>query len=361
MKNNRFEQQVVKALTSFSGPDGRGIAPEMIDSVQTDEQGGVSLVLKVDPAKGTALEPFRQSVEMYLSTLPGVSSAQVILTAEKIKAPAAPDPHGMAKNPPLSLPIHHIIAVASGKGGVGKSTLAFNLARTLGAMGRRVGLLDADIYGPSVPKLSGLGQTKPALNEAGKLIPPIAHGIKVMSMGFLVEEEKAMIWRGPMVQTAFYQLLRDVDWADGHHPLDVLIIDMPPGTGDVQLTLAQKVPVTGAIIISTPQDLALIDARKAIAMFEKTNVKILGLVENMSVYCCPNCGYEDAIFGHGGAKDEAAKSGVPFLGEIPLNGQIRAESDSGAGASHPAYEQIARSIISSLKRHRSGLINQLET
>jgi ATP-binding protein involved in chromosome partitioning len=348
MKNINIEQQIVNALGSFSGAQGQTIYKDMIESFTVDDQGGVNLILKVDPSQGASLEPFRQSVESFILSLPSVSHAQVILTAEKTKASGVPDPHGMAKNPPLSLPIRHIIAVASGKGGVGKSTVAFNLARALAAMGKSVGLLDADIYGPSVAKLSGLLQKKPALNEVGKLIPPIAHGMKVMSMGFLVEEEKAMIWRGPMVQTAFYQLLRDVDWADGDSPLDILIIDMPPGTGDVQLTLAQKVQVTGAVIVSTPQDLALIDARKAITMFEKTNVRILGLVENMSVYCCPKCGYEDAIFGHGGAKDEAAKRGVPFLGEIPLNGQIRADSDSGIGASHPAYRDIAHATLNAL-------------
>ena len=246
----------------------------------------------------------------------------------------------MEKNPRLELPIKQIIAVASGKGGVGKSTVAMNLAVALAKSGLSTGLLDADIYGPSVPKMSGLEGQRPQQNEAGKLVPLSAFGLKVMSIGFMLDNEAPLVWRGPMVQTAVYQMLRDVEWGTAEKPLDVLIVDMPPGTGDAQLTLAQKVPVTGAVIVSTPQDIALIDARKAVKMFEKVGVKIFGLIENMSTHVCSNCGHEEHIFGHGGAKSEAEKLGVPFLGEIPLSIGIRKNSDEGK----PSAEDVFRGI-----------------
>jgi ATP-binding protein involved in chromosome partitioning len=222
--------------------------------------------------------------------------------------------------------VKKIVAVASGKGGVGKSTVAINLAVALKVKGLKVGLLDADIYGPSVPKLSGV-KDKPKTSADSKkmLIPLEAHGLKLMSMGFLVAEDTPMIWRGPMVQSALIQMMRDVEWGE----LDVLVIDMPPGTGDAALTLAQQTPVSGAVVVSTPQDIALIDARKAAAMFEKVHVPILGIVENMSYFVCPHCGQRSDIFGHGGARDEALRRGVPFLGEVPLDAEIRAKSDEG--------------------------------
>jgi ATP-binding protein involved in chromosome partitioning len=223
--------------------------------------------------------------------------------------------------------VKNIIAVASGKGGVGKSTVAVNLAAALQAAGKAVGLLDADIYGPSVPRMLGL-DTKPQINENKKFTPPVANGMKVMSMGLLVAEGAPMVWRGPMVQSAIIQMLKDVDWG----ALDYLIIDLPPGTGDVQLTLAQQIQLTGAVIVSTPQDIALIDARKAVAMFQRVGVPILGLVENMSYHTCTNCGHQSHIFGHGGARAEAEKLGVPLLAEIPLNADIRALSDAGTPA-----------------------------
>jgi ATP-binding protein involved in chromosome partitioning len=219
--------------------------------------------------------------------------------------------------------VQSIIAVASGKGGVGKSTVAVNLALGLAALGLKTGLLDADIYGPSVPRLLDIKE-KPR-SDGKKLFPIEKFGLKAMSIGFLVEEDKPMIWRGPMVQSAITQMLGDVEWA----PLDVLVVDMPPGTGDAQLTLAQRVPLKGAIIVSTPQDLALIDARKGLAMFRKTEVPVLGIVENMSLFICPNCGHETHIFGHGGARETAAQLGVDFLGEIPLVQAIRETSDAG--------------------------------
>ena len=325
-----------------------------ISGLQISDAGEVLFCIEVDPAIGSAMEDMRIAAEEAISKIGGVTNVTAILTSRN-PAAAPTDPHGMNKNPPLTLPIKKIIAVASGKGGVGKSTVAFNLAYALGKAGQKVGLLDADIYGPSVPLLSGLQGQKPsppqsppqaggkdAQRQGGeKLIPLEAHGLKLMSIGFLSGGDQAMIWRGPMVQTAIYQMLRDVDWGREDDPLDVLMIDMPPGTGDAQLTLAQKVPVTGAVIVSTPQDLALIDARKAVQMFEKTNVPVLGLIENMSRYCCPECGYEDAIFGTGGAKAEAAKIGVPFLGAIPLNSDIRAKSDRGEPLELDVFEEIA--------------------
>jgi len=302
----------------------------------------VTLLLEIDPAKGAEMETLRQSAERAVAALSGVKKATAIMTAEKKGATS--DPHGMNKNPPLTLPIKKIIAVGSGKGGVGKSTVAFNLALALARAGKKVGLLDADVYGPSVPKLAGLEGKKPE-QKNDKIIPFTVHGVKIMSIGFMVEADQALIWRGPMAQSALYQMLRDVEWGDERNPLDVLIIDLPPGTGDIQLTLVQKVPVSGAVIVSTPQDLALIDARKAVAMFEKVGVPVLGIVENMSVYVCPNCGYEDHIFGHGGAAAEAKQRGIPFLGEIPLTMTIRAAGDAGKPADSPIFQGIAQKII----------------
>lgn len=315
-------------------------------------QGGhVIVTIEVDPAQGGEMEPLRQSVEKAVLSCKGVEKVSAILTAQKPnEAQAAqqkraiPDPHGMEKNPVLDIPARHIIVVASGKGGVGKSSVAANLAVGLAQVHKfstgsgagqvlpqplRVGLLDADIYGPSQPLMMGDVAYKPALDEAKKLIPLSRHGIKIMSIGFLTDADKALVWRGPMVQTAFYQMLRDVAWAEKGAPLDYLVIDMPPGTGDVQLTLAQKVKASGAVIVSTPQDIALIDARRAVEMFNKTNVPILGIVENMSIHICENCGHEDHIFGHGGAAAEAKKIGVPFLGALPLSRQVREDSDAG--------------------------------
>ena len=324
------ENDVWQALRAVNDP-GRGaniVALNMVQGLQISG-GRVLFSLEVDPARGAMLEPLRQAAERAVAVLPGVTQVTAVLTAEKkVSAAAKMDPHGMAKNPPLQLPIRHIIAVASGKGGVGKSTVALNLAVALARGGQKTGLLDADIYGPSVPRLTGIGMKKPEMND-DKLQPLEAHGLKVMSIGFMVDGEAPLVWRGPMVQTALYQMLRDVAWGAPDSPLDVLVVDMPPGTGDAQLTLAQKVPLAGAVIVSTPQDLALADARKGIEMFRKVHVPILGLIENMSTHICSNCGHEEHIFGHGGAKDEAEKQGVPFLGEIPLDISIRTAADAG--------------------------------
>jgi ATP-binding protein involved in chromosome partitioning len=333
------------------------VSPEHVQGLQIDENGVVLFSLIVDPADGTAMEDMRQQAEQAVLSISGVTSVTAILTAEKASAPAPnesadnrhADPHGMNKNPRLRLPIKKIIAVASGKGGVGKSTVAVNIAAALAKFGHSVGLLDADIYGPSVPRLTGLPYEKPQMDANKNLIPFDAHGMKVMSIGFMVDQETPMIWRGPMVQSAIYQMMRDVAWAEESDPLDILVIDMPPGTGDAQLTLAQKINVDGAIIVSTPQDLALIDAIKAIEMFRKTDVPILGLIENMSTHICTNCGHEDPIFGSGGAEEEAQKRGINFLGKIPLKGQIRADSDNGKLSDIEAYSDIANLISSSLR------------
>ncbi len=341
-------EKILTALSQIVDEDrGQDIVTlNMVSGLEVSKDGDVLFLLEVPLSAGAGMEPLRQKAESAAKAVPGVKTVSVILTAERPaveSASAGPDPHNMNKNPPLSLPIRHIIAVGSGKGGVGKSTVAFNLAYALSQKGLSVGLMDADIYGPSVPHLSGMTGQKPEMGEGRKLIPPEAHGLKLMSMGFLVDAEKPMIWRGPMVQSAFYQMLRDVDWTKDGAPLDVLVIDLPPGTGDVQLTLAQKISVTGAVIVSTPQDLALLDARKAIAMFEKTGVKILGLIENMSFYICPSCGHTDHIFGHGGARAEAEKQGVPFLGEIPLSLPIREAADEGRPVAG-AYIDIADKV-----------------
>lgn len=310
------------------------------------DAGTAYITLQVDPARGSALEDIRLSVERAVADHEGIQKAQVVLTAEKKRTQekAAPDPHGINKVPRLeNLPIKKIIVVGSGKGGVGKSTIAANLAVSFKKQGLKVGILDADIYGPSQPTMFGLSGKKPKQKDK-RIIPLEKNGIKIMSVGFLVDQSQAVIWRGPMVQTALIQLFRDVKWGDEKKPLDVLIVDLPPGTGDVQLTLAQKVPVDGAVIVSTPQDIAWIDARKAIAMFEKTGVPVLGFIENMSPHICSNCGHEEHIFGHGGAAKEAEKLGVKFLGDIPLSIDLRVSMDKGKPAGLPdgIAETIAR-------------------
>jgi ATP-binding protein involved in chromosome partitioning len=296
------------------------------------------------------MEPVRREAEALLMRQPGVTNAAVVLTAHKAPAPAAPaggHTHGHgAPKPPLLPDVKAIVAVASGKGGVGKSTVAVNMAVSLARQGHKVGLLDADIYGPSLPRMLGLNRRPEVRND--KMIPLQAWGLSCMSIGFLVEEETPMIWRGPMVMGALEQMMGQVEWG----PLDILVVDMPPGTGDAQLTMAQRVALTGAVIVSTPQDIALIDARRGVRMFEKTNVPVLGLVENMSFYCCPNCGHRADIFGHGGAKAEAARLGTEFLGEIPLLLDIRHAADAGTpiAASAPesdaakAYDALARRV-----------------
>jgi ATP-binding protein involved in chromosome partitioning len=340
------QQQVLDALAKVASPRGVALTNAGVLSAISAGDGKVFFSINVEAAEARAWENVRAAAEAAVRAIPGVEVVMVALTAERkagSAAAAAPPPHRHAQGvqnvsahrPPAGgaspmskqseIPgVAAVIAVASGKGGVGKSTTAINLALGLRDLGLRVGLLDADIYGPSVPRLTGIHE-KPQLNDERKMIPLARFGLSIMSIGFLVEEETAMIWRGPMVMSAITQMLRDVAWGT----LDVLVVDMPPGTGDAQLTLAQNVPLKGAIIISTPQDLSLIDARRGLAMFRKVNVPVLGIIENMSYFQCPHCGTQSDIFGHGGARHEAERLAVPFLGEIPLHMSIRTTSDSG--------------------------------
>lgn len=322
-------ESVLDMLRSVTLPDRKEniVDPGMVQGINISSDGHVVFMIEVDPSEGATLEPLRQKAEQVVQSMPGVKSVRAVLTAQK-KPDRVPDPHGMDKNPKLNLPIKKIIAVASGKGGVGKSTVAAGLAIGLAKEGYGVGLLDADIYGPSQPRMMGLEGQKP-VQKSNKIEPLEAYGVKVMSIGFMVDTKKALVWRGPMVQSAIYQLLRDVAWGTEEKPLDFLIVDMPPGTGDAQLTMAQKVPLGGAIVVSTPQDIALLDARKGVEMFEAVKVPVLGIIENMSMFVCANCGHETHIFNHGGAKKEAEALGVPFLGEIPLDIAIRKAGDKG--------------------------------
>jgi len=331
------KEQVLAALAKVSAPGGAALtdAKVLSDVVVTDRK--VFFSLTVDAAAVKAWEPVRQAAETAVRAIPGVQSALVALTAERAagaasapQQPAAPagQPRRAAHpadNVPAGVPgVDAVIAVASGKGGVGKSTTAVNLALALRDLGLKVGMLDADIYGPSLPKLLAIRE-KPQTVGGNRLKPISRYGLTVMSIGFLIDEETPMIWRGPMVMSAITQMLFEVEWGK----LDVMVVDMPPGTGDAQLTMAQQVPLKGAVIVSTPQDLALVDARRGIAMFKRVNVPVLGLVENMSYFLCPHCGERSDIFGHGGARKEAERLGVPFLGEVPLHMSIREKSDSG--------------------------------
>jgi ATP-binding protein involved in chromosome partitioning len=350
---------VLHALAGVAGPDGRTPLPgsgALSDIVIQDDK--VYFSIAIDPKRAMELEPMRAAAEKAVLAMRGVGGVVATLTSERPQGPSshqqAPGQRSTGARTAISLPeVAAIVAVASGKGGVGKSTTTANLALGLHALGLKVGIMDADVFGPSQPMLFGLEGTKPDQRD-GKLIPLENYGIKLMSIGFLVDAEAAMVWRGPMVMSAIQQLLRDVHWGQ----LDVLLVDMPPGTGDAQLTLAQSVPLSGAVIVSTPQDLALIDARRGIAMFQKTNVPVLGLIENMSYFICDGCGKRHELFSHGGAKTEANKLGTAFLGEIPLDLAIREGSDNGVpivmaepGGPHAAaYTDIAKTIASTLRR-----------
>ena len=366
------ESAVRKVLDTVIDPvTGRSVAALGMVSGVVTRAGHVAVTLEVDPARGTALEPLRQACEQAIRAMPGVLSATAVMTAERAAPPpppAAGGHHGHSHGAPaakttggggrIDVPgVKHIIAVASGKGGVGKSTTAVNLALGLAANGLATGLLDADIYGPSMPRM--LGVTEKPESADGKMLKPIEkYGLKTMSIGYIVNEDTPMIWRGPMVSSALEQMLRDVQWGD----LDVLVVDMPPGTGDAQLTLAQRVALAGAVIVSTPQDIALVDARKGLNMFRKVAVPVLGIVENMSYFLCPHCGERSEIFGHGGAREEADKLGVPFLGEIPLHLDIRTTSDSGHpivvskpdSAHAQAYKNIAGRVWKQLSANQRG-------
>jgi ATP-binding protein involved in chromosome partitioning len=351
--------QVLEALMRVRDPaSGQNVVESgLIQGLQLRE-GHIGFAVEVAPSRGAAAEPLRKACEDAVAALPGVLSVTAVLTAHSERPggaqpqPQPQQPQAQQRPAPGCVPgVGAIIAVASGKGGVGKSTVAVNLALGLAALGLKTGLLDADIYGPSVPRLLGLHE-KPTSD--GKILQPLeAYGIKAMSIGLLVGEDTPMIWRGPMVQSALTQMLSGVAWA----PLDVLVVDMPPGTGDTQLTLVQRVALAGAVIVSTPQDIALIDARKAIAMFQKTEVPLLGVIENMSVFLCPNCGHESHIFGHGGARETAAKLHADFLGEIPLLPVVRETSDAGkpvvatqpGSAAAQAFIAIAQKVAAKLQ------------
>lgn len=359
------KEQVLAALAKVPAPGGAALPDTRVLSEVVVSDGKVFFSLTVDAAAVKAWEPVRKAAEEAVRAIPGVQSALVALTAERSFGSAARGPqpahtavqaqraaHPADKTQPGIPGVEAVIAVASGKGGVGKSTTAVNMALGLRDLGLKVGMLDADIYGPSLPKLLAIKE-KPQTIGGTRLKPIDRYGLTVMSIGFLIDEETPMIWRGPMVMSAITQMLREVEWGK----LDIMVVDMPPGTGDAQLTMAQQVPLKGAVIVSTPQDLALIDARRGVAMFKRVNVPVLGVVENMSYFLCPHCGTRSDIFSHGGARHEAARLGVPFLGEVPLHMAIREKSDAGLpvvatepdGEHARIYRDIATKVLNQLK------------
>lgn len=349
---------VLAALSRISLPQGGDPVSRDLVRALVIEGGVVRFVLEAEtPEAARALEPVRAEAERVVAALPGVDKVAVAMTAH---GPAPKRPAGEApslqigRHPtpgPSEVPgVRRILAVGSGKGGVGKSTVSANLAVALAREGWRVGLVDADIYGPSQPRMMGVTK-RPASPDGKTMIPPVAYGVRMISIGLMLPEEQALIWRGPMLMGALQQLMTQVAWGD----LDVLVIDMPPGTGDVQMTLCQKFPVTGAIVVSTPQDVALLDARRAINAFQTLKTPILGLVENMSTFLCPNCGHEAHIFGEGGVRREAEKLGLPFLGALPLAVEVRLAGDGGmpvAATDSPLaepYRAMARGLIAALR------------
>lgn len=354
-------EQVLEVLAGIALPGGGDlVSRELVRALDVTDDSIRFVIEAASPEEARVLGPARDAAERAVAVLPGVTSVSVVLTAHgpaaqgtsQVQSPQAPPSLKIGRHPePQQGPqkvsgVDRILAIGSGKGGVGKSTVSSNLAVALARQGRRVGLLDADIYGPSQPRMMGVSK-RPASPDGKTIIPLQAHGVTIMSIGLMLEEGKAVVWRGPMLMGALQQMLGQVQWGD----LDVLIVDLPPGTGDVQLTLCQKTAVTGAIVVSTPQDVALLDARKAINMFQTLNTPILGLIENMSTYVCPKCGHEEHLFGEGGVRAEADRLGVPFLGEIPLSLSIRIAGDGGtpvAAGDTPeaeAYAALAARLV----------------
>ena len=344
-------EQVLEALKGIVNPaTGTDLVSSDAVSALTVDGGKVRFVMEVDAARGESMEPVRAAAVAAIEKLAGVTAVTGLLTAHTNEPPALQvGRHPTATQGPQKIPgVDRIVAIASGKGGVGKSTVSANLAVALAAMGKKVGMLDADVYGPSQPRMLGVSG-RPASPDGKTILPLRNHGVTLMSIGLMVQEGEAVVWRGPMLMGALQQMLTQVQWGN----LDVLIVDLPPGTGDAQMTLAQKAELAGAVVVSTPQDIALLDARKALDMFAKMGTPVLGIIENMSTYICPQCGHEDHIFGHGGARLEAEKLGLPFLGEIPLNLDIRLAADGGAPivASKPdspqakAFMAIARKLV----------------
>ena len=350
VERDSLERQIMEALSAIRLSDGRLLGA--LDAVRalSADGGKVRFVLDLLPAHAGEALAIEAAAEAALRKLPGVVAVSIATSVQS--APKAPPSLKIGRHPtPQAGPepvsgVRHIIAIASGKGGVGKSTLSANLAVALARQGRKVGLLDADIHGPSQTRMMGVSG-KPQTTADKRLIPAQAHGVKIMSLGLMVADGQAIVWRGPMLQGALQQLISQVEWGE----LDILLIDLPPGTGDVQLTLCQKTRLTGALVVSTPQDVALIDARRAIDMFAKLKAPVLGLIENMSMFICPNCGHEAHVFGHGGVRDEAENLGLPFLGEIPLDLDIRLSGDSGTpiaagdGPMAIAYARLAQGLI----------------
>ncbi|MCA0994844.1 iron-sulfur cluster carrier protein ApbC [Alloyangia pacifica] len=344
-------ETVQSVLKSIADPVAGGdiMSSGVVRALNVDEAGAVRFVMEIPPSQSTAYTKIKEQAESALRATEGVSTVAIVMTGHTEKAP--PDLKMRKAEPqgPQPVPgINHIIAIASGKGGVGKSTVSSNLACALAQQGRRVGLLDADVYGPSQPRMLGVSG-RPASPDGKTILPLRNHGVTMMSIGLMTNEDQAVVWRGPMLMGALQQMLMQVQWG----ALDVLLVDLPPGTGDVQMTLSQKAKVDGAIVVSTPQDVALLDARKGIDMFKQLNVPILGMVENMSTHICSNCGHEEHVFGHGGVAAEAAKLGVPLLAEVPLDLQIRLASDGGApvvvsqpdSAQAKSFHDIAAALV----------------